>query len=79
MKHSLYFVKHTDPEKQIKGSKSVWNQKEIHHILDVAVYLMKKGYPAEDITVLCPYRTQVYFLSVSMEYLCYNHGIYTIT
>ncbi|CAB4013639.1 Hypothetical predicted protein, partial [Paramuricea clavata] len=56
---SLFFVKHTVHETQIKGSNSLCNHKEIRLILDVAVYLMKNGYSPDDVTVLCPYRGQV--------------------
>ena len=56
---SLYFMKHTKLEEQIRGSSSLWNRKEIWLILDVAQYLLKNGYRPCDITVLCPYRGQV--------------------
>jgi hypothetical protein len=52
-------VKHMVEEKEIKGSNSLYNQKEIFLILDVAVQLMKNGYPPEYVTVLCAYRGQV--------------------
>jgi hypothetical protein len=53
-------MKHTYPESQIKGSNSFWNQKEINLILDVAVCLMKNGSNPAEVTVLCPYRAQVF-------------------
>ena len=64
-------MNHTEPETQIKGSNSWWNREEIRQILKVAVYLMKDGYDADDVTVLCPYRGQVYlFDQIAGERLC---------
>ena len=57
---SLYFIKHTENEERIKGSNSLWNRREIRLILDAAKKLLKNGYSAHDITVLCPYRRQVF-------------------
>ena len=64
-------MNHTERETQIKGSNSWWNQEEIRQILNVAEYLMKNDYDADDVTVLCPYRGQVYlFDQIAGERLC---------
>ena len=61
-------MKHTTPsESQMPGSNSLWNQKEIQQILGVAVNLMKNKFPPVDVTVLCPYRGQVFICLSSLH------------
>ncbi|XP_028399862.1 NFX1-type zinc finger-containing protein 1-like [Dendronephthya gigantea] len=64
---SLFFVKHTKEEKKIKGSNSFYNPHEIEVVLNVAKKLMENEYCPNDVTVLCPYSSQVKKMKAKFE------------
>ncbi|XP_022127667.2 NFX1-type zinc finger-containing protein 1 [Pieris rapae] len=62
MKKNLFFYTHDHLEETGKDSTSKFNSKEADVALRLANYLMMQGYEPQDITLLCCYTAQMFYM-----------------
>ncbi|XP_045518315.1 NFX1-type zinc finger-containing protein 1-like [Pieris brassicae] len=62
MKKNLFFYTHDNLEETGNDSTSKFNSKEADVALRLANYLMQQGYNSEDITLLCCYAAQMFYM-----------------
>ncbi|CAF4881675.1 unnamed protein product [Pieris macdunnoughi] len=62
MKKNLFFYTHDHLEESGKDSTSKFNSKEADVALRLANYLMQQGYDPQDITLLCCYTAQMFYM-----------------
>ena len=60
VEHSLFFVEHSSPDSVSPETKSRTNLFEAGYALKVASYLVRRGYDANDITLLTLYVGQMF-------------------